>query len=66
MLKGSIANGRITVKEIVHKSDYSGSTYTGKLTTQRWKETFAGSTGIETVTLSDGFGMIGLTRRIKQ
>ena len=64
-LKGSIANGKITVKETVHESDYSGSTYTGTLKTQKWKEVFSGSTGIETITLSDGFGMIGLTRTIK-
>src|SRR5215831_14690202 len=64
-LQGSIANGKISVKEIIHESDYGGSTYTGTLKTQKWKEVFEGSTGIETITLSDGFGMIGLTRTIK-
>lgn len=65
-LKGSIANGTIRVKETVHESDYGGSTYTGRLTNQKWKEIFDGSTGVETITLSDGFDMIGLTRTIKQ
>lgn len=65
-LKGSISNGTIRVQETVHESDYGGSTYTGRLTNQKWKEVFDGSTGIETITLSDGFGMIGLTRTIKK
>jgi len=38
----------------------------GALKTQMWKEAFEGSTGIETITLSDGFGLMGLTRTIKQ
>jgi hypothetical protein len=63
-LKGSIANGRITAKETVHGSDYSGSTYRGMLTTKRWAGAISGATGVETITLSDGLGMIGITRAI--
>jgi hypothetical protein len=65
-LKGSIAKGKLTVKETVNNSDYTGSTYTGTLTIQKWAEAFAGATGVETTTLSDGLGMIGLTRTIKK
>ena len=60
-LKGSITNGRITVRAIERNSNV-GSTYTGRLTSQKWKEAFEGMTGAETITLSDGLGMIGLTR----
>ena len=59
-LKGSLINGNLVVKEIVHNSDFGGSTYTGKLTVQEWKGPSPGKT--EVITLSDGFSMIGLTR----
>jgi outer membrane biogenesis lipoprotein LolB len=62
-LSGTIRNGKVVVKELVHNSDYSGSTYTGTYESKRW-EGFADGAGGEVVTLSDGWGMIGLTRRI--
>jgi hypothetical protein len=65
-LKGSIANGHVTVKETLQNSDYGGSTYTGTRTVKTWTETIAGATGVETITLSDGMGMIGLTRSIRK
>ena len=46
-------------------SDYSGSTFKGTLTIKKWPET-GGTTGVETITLSDGLGMIGLTKTIRK
>ena len=63
-LKGSITGDKLTVKETVHNSDYSGSTYTGTRTVKKWPE-FSGTTGVETITLSDGLGMIGISRSLK-
>jgi hypothetical protein len=65
-LNGTVSKSRIAVKETIHNSDFSGSTYTGGLAVQKFKEAFAGATGVETITLSDGFGMIGLTRTKKE
>ena len=59
-LKGSVVNGNLVVKETVHNSDFSSSTYTGKLVVQEYKGLYPGKT--EVITLSDGFSMIGLTR----
>ncbi len=58
--KGSLVNGNLVVKEIIHNSDFSGSTFTGQLVIQEWKRPNPGKT--EVITLSDGFSMIGLTR----
>jgi hypothetical protein len=63
-LKGTIVKGRLTVKEIIYKSDAGVSTYSGTLTVRKWAKAVAGATGVETITLSDGLGMIGLTRTI--
>jgi hypothetical protein len=65
-LKGSISGSAISARETVLGSDYSGSTYTGRLTTKRWAAGTDGLAGVETITLSDGLGMIGITRAIKQ
>jgi hypothetical protein len=62
-LKGTIHNGKITTSETVAGSDYSGSTYRGTFERKRWNEV-AGTTGAESITLSDGWGMIGLTTSI--
>jgi hypothetical protein len=59
-LKGSVANGNVTVKETVRNAAFSGSTYTGRLTVQESKGSSPSET--EVITLSDGFSMIGLTR----
>ena len=64
-LKGTIKNGRITVKETDENSDYSGSTYRGILEKKKWEE-FSRTTGAESLTLSDGWGMIGLNRSISK
>ena len=61
LLTGTIQKGNVTVKERILASDFSGSTYQGKLAKKRWPE-FAGTTGAESITLSDGWGMIGLRR----
>jgi hypothetical protein len=62
-LKGTIHNGKIVARETVANSDYSGSTFQGTFERKRWDE-FSGTTGAESITLSDGWGMIGLTRSI--
>ena len=63
-LKGTIQKGHVTAKERVSASDFSGSTYHGKLARKRWPDS-AGTTGAESITLSDGWGMIGLSRSLK-
>jgi len=67
-LKGSISNGRITAQETVYgtETDFSGSKFTGRLSIRKWKEVECGATGIETITLTDGLGMIGLTKTLKK
>ena len=62
-LKGTIRNGKIVASETVANSDYSGSTFHGTFERKRWTEV-AGTTGAESITLSDGWGMIGVTRSI--
>jgi hypothetical protein len=62
-LKGTIHNKKIAATERVANSDYSGSTYRGTFERKTWNEV-AGTTGAESITLSDGWGMIGLTRSI--
>jgi hypothetical protein len=64
-LKGSVANGRLSVKETIHRAEFGGAYYVGSLTTKRWAEA-AGTIGVETITLSDGLDMIGLTKTIKK
>ena len=63
-LAGSVANGAVMVKEVVHESDFSGSSYTGRLVVMKWPKPFADSVGVQSVTLSDGLGMIAITRGI--
>jgi len=64
-LKGNVASGKLTVKEVVQGSDYSGSTYGGTMNVKKWPAT-GGTTGVETINLSDGLGTIGLTRTIRK
>jgi hypothetical protein len=64
-LKGKIHDGKIVVNEIAPNTDYSGATFRGTLERKRWNE-FSGTTGAESITLSDGWGMIGLTRTIEK
>jgi outer membrane biogenesis lipoprotein LolB len=65
ILQGSIRNGQITTKETVQGSDYTGSIYHGTLQRKKWGEVFAGTTGAESITLSDGWNMIGITRGLE-
>jgi hypothetical protein len=64
-LQGTIQKGSIAAKERVSNSDFSGSIYHGKLARKRWPE-FAGTSGAESITLSDGWGMIGLRRSMEK
>ena len=60
VLDGTIKNGRITATETIQESDYTGSVIHGTFTRRHW--TFSGTTGAESITLSDGWNMIGITR----
>jgi hypothetical protein len=62
-LKGTIKNGKVAAVETIWGSDYDGSKYTGSYSSKRWSG-FAESAGGEVITLTDGWGMIGLTRAI--
>lgn len=62
VLDGTIENGRITAKEEIQGSDYTGSVYHGTLVKKNWQESFAGTSGGESITLSDGWNMIGINR----
>jgi hypothetical protein len=64
-LHGAIQKGNVTAKERVSGSDFSGSSYRGTLAKKRWPE-FAGTIGAESITLSDGWGMIGLRRSVQK
>ena len=64
-LKGNIKNNKISVIETVHNSDFSGSTYTGTYDKKTW-EGFADIAGAESINLSDGWSMIGISRPIKK
>jgi hypothetical protein len=64
-LEGTIRKGNITAKERISNSDFDGSTYNGTLSKKNWPE-FAGTSGAESITLSDGWGMIGLRRSIQK
>jgi hypothetical protein len=64
LLKGTIQNGNVTAKERISASDFSDSTYHGQLTRKRWPKS-AGTTSAESITLSDGWGMIGLSRSME-
>jgi hypothetical protein len=64
-LKGAILRGKITAKERISASDFSGSTYRGTFARKAWPE-FAGTTGAEAITLSDGWGMIGLRKNVQK
>lgn len=63
LLTGTIQKGTVTAKERILASDFSGSTYQGKLAKKRWPQ-FSGTSGGESITLSDGWNMIGLTRNL--
>jgi hypothetical protein len=63
LLQGTLKAGTITAKETIEGSDYTGSTYHGTFRKKKWGE-FSGTVGAESITLSDGGGMIGITRDI--
>jgi hypothetical protein len=60
-LVGNIEGQRITATEFVEGTDGRAATYRGRLLKSTWKET-QGVTGVETITLTDGWSTIGLTR----
>jgi len=62
-LKGVIKNGKLTVKEEIQGSDYTGSIYEGSLNTKKW-DNFAGTAGAESINLSDGWSLIGIKRTL--
>ena len=64
-LKGTLQKEKITAREQVSDSDFSGSTYHGTLARKSWPA-FAGTIGAESITLSDGWGMIGLQRSVQK
>ena len=64
-LSGTIKSGKISVTQTIHESDIGESTYKGTFQRKRWEE-FAGTIGAESITLSDGWGMIGITRSLKK
>lgn len=64
-LRGTIKNGKVSVTETIHESDAGDSIYKGTFQRKKWKE-FSGTVGAESITLSDGWGMIGITRSIKK
>jgi hypothetical protein len=65
LLKGTIKDGKITAKETIQGSDYTGSNYQGAIEKKKWEST-AGTVGAESITLSDGWSMIGITRAIPE
>ncbi len=66
-LKGSIVKGKLTVTETVFNTDFGGpSKYRGGLTTLKFAQPLTnGDAGFQTITLTDGLAMIGLTRVIR-
>ena len=60
LLDGTIKNGRISARETIQESDYTGSVFHGTFARKHW--TFSGTTGAESITLSDGWNMIAITR----
>jgi hypothetical protein len=65
LLKGTIKNSRISAKETIQGSDYTGSIYEGSIQIKKWENT-GGTIGAESITLTDGWSMIGITRAIPQ
>lgn len=63
LLQGTIENGSIVAKETIEASDQSGSTYRGTFRRKKWQEV-DGTTGAESINLSDGWSMIGILRSI--
>jgi hypothetical protein len=64
-LKGKIKDGKISAKETIEGSDYTGSIYQGSIEKKKWENT-GGTIGGESITLTDGWSMIGITRAIPQ
>jgi uncharacterized protein YfaP (DUF2135 family) len=64
-LKGKIKDGKISAKETIEGSDYTGSIYHGSIEKKKWENT-GGTVGGESITLTDGWSMIGITRAIPQ
>jgi len=60
ILAGTIKDGCIRATENIQECDYTGSTYQGRFERKKWD--FDGTTGAESITLSDGWNMIGINR----
>jgi len=63
-LEGTIRGGKITATDTA-ASDYTGSKYSGTLVQKKWPE-FAGTTGAESITLTDKWGMIGIRKNMQK
>lgn len=63
-LKGTINDEKVVIKIANKNSDYSLlSPYTGKYSKKTW-DRFADSSGRETISATDGWNYLGLTREI--
>src|SRR5258705_9060239 len=63
-LLGTIKKGQIKVTETLLATDLAPAEYTGKYEKMIWSDPFQQAKGTETITLSDGYNMIGLRRNI--
>ena len=64
-LHGTVRKQTIAAKERISASDFSGSSYRGTLARKTWPA-FAGTSGVESITLSDGYSMIGIRKNVKK
>ena len=62
-LKGTISGSKVTVRETIHNSDAGSSTYSGRRLVGKWPE-FDGTVGVDSITLFDGFSMIGISKDV--
>jgi hypothetical protein len=59
-LSGTIRGRQVTALESVQGTDGEAATYRGHVSRSSWKPV-QGNSGVETITLSDGWSMIGIT-----
>lgn len=64
ILEGTVTGEKLSVKETIQGSDFTGSAYRGTFVKKSWEKS-AGTIGMEAINLADGFSMIGLTRSIE-
>jgi len=63
-MNGTIQGNRLKVRTVTQNADYGSSEMSGELKSRKWKG-FADTIGRQTITLSDGWNLIGLTRELK-